>query len=604
VARSAVAVRASRRAGGYVPLGGFVERAPGVWLPRDYQPSEWEQPTPIMHTPAHESAEYARCERSCAHFIFHHCWSLHTDDPSGDPVYRKFPTYPYLLDFVERVEEPANTHLEKSRQLIMSWAWMAVFLWDILFHEDWANLAISRKEALVDDGGDTSTTDSLFGKLRVMWLGLPPYLQHPITFRHLRITCETTRSYVKGEASTPNAGRGATYKRALLDEAAHIPNGEQVFRAVRQSAKHGVVLNSTPMGKGNVFARLRFQKRTTFQHISYHWTSHPERAAQLYCTCGWESDDDADEPLADQFEQHVCQPTADGHAPLRKARSPWYNEATADYTDEQVASEFDLSYEKSQRGRAFSAFDDGRHTVDYEDAIGLQGENESALAYRRRYLRAVLQPGLTTVVGWDFGVGDPASLVLGQVVNEPRMKIRWLDEFEKNDESWRYFHSFVYGLWAPIVKQVTGLDLLHYGDPSGKGRDSSLESWVLNLGSASPPIVIIHAPKVGGPLEWIDFINDLIKRGQFEISTWCTHLLDVMGQYHFPLDKEGNPIPGSHLPVHDEWSHAATAMMYVYMFRWHHRLMRVDNKNAAIARVFRMGKGKRIGDALAREGRG
>jgi hypothetical protein len=39
-------------------------------------------------------------------------------------------------------------------------------------------------------------------------------------------------------------------------------------------------------------------------------------------------------------------------------------------------------------------------------------------------------------------------------------------------------------------------------------------------------------------------------------------------------------------------------------FRYHNRLMRVDNKNAPVAKVFRMGKGPRIGSARATEGHG
>lgn len=596
--------RPLRRPGPYVPSGGFSERAPGVWLPDAYRPTVWESPTPIITTPAEAAAEYARCLASLSYFAFTHCFTLHTDDPSGVPTYRKIPMYPYLMDFFERVQTPENTHIEKSRQLLMSWAWMAVFLWDILFHDQWANLAISRKEALVDDGGETSTTDSLFGKLRLLWMGLPPYLQHPIAFRHLRVTCETTRSYVKGESSTPNAGRGATYMRALLDEAAHIMNNETVFRAVRQSAKHGVILNSTPLGKGGVFGRIRFQKRTTFAHLSYHWSVHPDRAEALYCACGWRSNALHDEPVHEQFAEHTCLQRADQESGARKPRSPWYDSATADYTEEQIASEFDLSYEKSQRGRVFGKFDAVRQTVDYHDRIGLQGDQESALAYRRRYLHAVLDPHLETVVGWDFGVSDPTSLLLGQVVNDQTMTIRWLDEFEHNNENWRYFHTFVQGLWAPIVKSVTGLELLHYGDPAGKGRDSNLESWIANLRSATPPIALIYTPKVGGVLQWLDFIHDLIGRNHFEVSLWCAHLIDTLGQYHFPLDADGQPVPGAHLPVHDTWSHAATAMSYVYMFRYHARLMRVDNQNAPIARAFRMGKGHRVGSARASDGHG
>lgn len=581
----------------YDPLPGFRKRAPGVWIPDGYHPSQFEMPTPVVQTPEDAAREYRRCQRSLSYFAFSACWSLHTDDLGGAPVFRKFPQYDYMKEFFAQAQEPQNLHVEKSRQLLMSWAWMVVFLWDISFHDTWANLAVSRKEVLVDDGGDASTTDSLFGKLRVLWRSLPEHLQHPLVFRHMRVSCPATNSYVKGESGgSGSGGRGASYKRALLDEAAHIARSESLFRAVHEAAKHGLVLNSTPLGKANVFARIRFQPRTSFKRLSFHWTHHPEKAMGLYCNCGWQSVDDAAVAIGpkrtrrQQFDDHVCPKPEDVTEHIvRLPRSPWYDHATADYTPEGIASEFDLSYERSMRGRVYEPFEETRHVKDYVQVIGMRREHESALVYRKRYLRAVLNPLLPTVVGWDFGVGDPTSLVLGQVIDDHMMKIRWLDEHEMTDRGWSYYHTFVQGLWAPLVQECTGQDILHYGDPSGANRGHDLESWCSNLAASDPPIVIIRGPKMGSKLQWLDLIADLIRRGQFEVSLWAAHLIDALGQYHFPLDGEGNPVPGAHEPVHDQWSHMMDAMRYVYMFRYHDRLRDVYARGVTVSQLLAIG---------------
>jgi hypothetical protein len=595
--------RLKTKAETWEPLPTFYEVAPNVWVPHGYRPTEWERPTPVVSTTEQAAAEYARCAASLPHFLLRHGWSLHTDDPSGEPQYRKFPAYPYVLDFLTHVQEPENVHVEKSRQLLFSWMWMGVFLWDILFHENWANVAFSALETLVDDGGPNSTTDSLFGKMRFIWQGLPPYVQHPISWKRLLVQCPATGSYVRGRAASPKGGRGPAYKRGLVDEAAHIEHSETLFRAIRASIKHGLVLNSTPLGKGNVFARIRFSQTTTFRRLSYHWSRHPERAEGTYCDCGWRSDPDAKTALADQFAAHACVVQADAEPherPPRKMRSPWYDTAVADLTPEQVASEYDLSYEKSQRGRVYDPFDETRHVVEYQHAIGPRQDHEPALTYRKRYLRWRLDPTLITVCGWDFGVQDPTALCLGQVVDEATMRIRWIDEFEHNNESWRFYKEFVHSLWAPIVKEVTRLDILHYGDPSGKGRNAELTSWISNL--ALPPrkpsdpaaIRIITGPRTGRNLEWYDFIRELIRRGEFEVSEWCTRMIDGLGQYHFPLDSEGNPVPGEHEPVHDEWSHMMAAKRYVYMFRYHTRLKRVEAGSLVPAKsMLGVGRGNR-----------
>ena len=98
---------------GWLPPPNWIEK-PGVWLPPSYRPNEWEVPTPIVRTLDEATVEYARCKQSLPYFVFSHCWSLHTDDPGGEPAYHKFPTYPYLLDFFERMQVPRNVHLEKS----------------------------------------------------------------------------------------------------------------------------------------------------------------------------------------------------------------------------------------------------------------------------------------------------------------------------------------------------------------------------------------------------------------------------------------------------------------------------------------------------------
>ena len=217
------------------PPPNFVDVAPGVWVPQNYEPTEWELASPSVQDPTEMAAEYARCEDSLSHFVIRHAWSLHVDDEGGQPAYRKIPAYPYILNFLGTVQTLDNYHLEKSRQMLVSWLWMTVFLWDILFHDNWGNLAISHHERFVDDGGAAATPDSLFGKIQVIWRCLPSYLQHEVVFRRLDIQCPATHSYIRGSAATTTSGRGPAYKRGLLDEFAHTAHSEQMLRGLRSA---------------------------------------------------------------------------------------------------------------------------------------------------------------------------------------------------------------------------------------------------------------------------------------------------------------------------------------------------------------------------------
>jgi hypothetical protein len=137
------------------------------------------------------------------------------------------------------------------------------------------------------------------------------------------------------------------------------------------------------------------------------------------------------------------------------------------------------------------------------------------------------------------------------------------------------------------------MGILHYGDPSGKNRSLNLDSWISNLGDAG--IKIVTTPRKGGVLEWVDFVAAIIRRKEFEVSLWNTHMIDALTQYHFPLDSEGQPVPGEHLPVHDQWSHSMSAMRYVYQFRYAHRLKRVyRTQQSDIRKLLRAGHGNRM----------
>jgi hypothetical protein len=557
-------------------MPGFVEVGPEIWQPANYVPSPYELSSPAIRNDHEAKLEISRCARSLKHFVFHHVWSLHNDDPSGRPQYRKFPHYAYLEHFFDNVQRPCNVHVEKSRQMTMSIAWCAVFLWDILFHDNWAGLFVSRRDWLVDDGGIAATTNSLFGKTLHMWQSLPRYLRYPLRVRKGLIQCDTTHSHIEGHTGSPSTGRGSTYNRALMDECAHLEYGNTLHASLSQACKTGLAMSDVPFGTDNVFYRVRHNPLSGFKYLNYHWSVHPDKSKYLYCQCGWKADPESEVPLREQYDIHEriakSVETIEDRI-VHQMRSPWYDRATAAMTPEIVAAEFDINYSMSRRGRVFETFDSSRQCYESVKATGAKRETETPEEYRERYLRTVIMPGVPCVVGWDFGVDDPTSLVLGQILDEELMYIRWLDDFEDRNKSWDYYASFVNGLWAPIVREVTGFDLMHYGDPAGKQRASDLMSWITNLRSAKPSIVVVHHPKRGSLLEWIDFTHNRIRKGNFEVSRYATKLIDHLEQYHYPTDDEGNLIPGRQEPVHDEHSHACSALRYVYQFRWSHRLI-------------------------------
>jgi hypothetical protein len=235
----------------------------------------------------------------------------------------------------------------------------------------------------------------------------------------------------------------------------------------------------------------------------------------------------------------------------------------------------DISFEGSKAGRIYTTFIRDFHVFDHcaIEGVGERREEEREERYRARYLRAVLDPTLPLVIGWDFGVNKYTGLtcmVLGQEVDPARSFIRWLDIYANHDQGYLHYAEFWHTFWSPIWLSLNPLyEAQHYGDPSGTNRDSKLESWITNL--QNEHILIEQGPErnTGGSLlEWIDFKMDLQRRGDYQVSSYATFLIDANEQYSKPTDRNGNPIPGRVTPKHDEFSHPMDAERYVYRNRY------------------------------------
>ncbi|RPJ09589.1 MAG: hypothetical protein EHM36_04165, partial [Deltaproteobacteria bacterium] len=145
-------------------------------------------------------------------FIEECCWIF---NPDLVPATIPFKLYGYQKDFVlklhakyRQLDTSDKHHLldEKTRQMGMSWLYMAFFLWAILFDPGFSGFVMSYKEDLVDDGGAESTKDSLLGKLRFMYEHLPERFAGLLRFKYLRVSNHRTGAYLVGSSANINAG--------------------------------------------------------------------------------------------------------------------------------------------------------------------------------------------------------------------------------------------------------------------------------------------------------------------------------------------------------------------------------------------------------------
>lgn len=411
-----------------------------------------------------------------------------------------------------------DVHIEKSRQMGGSWILSSVLgVWAPMFWPAVSGLFISRKEDEVDDGGQKSTVKSLFGKVRFVYEHLDEWLKdyNPFEFKFLRIQA-SNGSWLMGESANPNAGRGGTFKFVLADEWAFVPQSEAVYSAISRACPRGKILNSTPFGTGNNYARIKRQHQkgidTGYKFVRMHWSQYPLYARGI----------------------HVDERTG-------KLTSPWYESQIKTMTPEQVARELEISYSSSMSGMVYPEFnieldvmpDDKAYIADYSPAKG------------------------PIYIGWDFGLNDPTALILIQknelggydVFNELELEGQPIENFVPYIRSWKE------GVYSES-------DFIHWGDIAGTQKEQVTGSSVIETLALHGIYVNSKKQSVQDGIRKIRLMH---QNRQIRVHPRCLTYIEAKTNHHYPLDPSGRPREGIEIPYHDWTSHICAAERYVVM---------------------------------------
>lgn len=447
------------------------------------------------------------------------------DPPNGIFRTKRMVPFPAQVDLLKRLitfsEDGEDffiddTHIEKSRQQGMSWILSGgVCLWSIIFWKNIRGLVLSRKEDEVDDGGERSTVESIFGKIRFQYNGMDEWLRQraPVTFKFLTIECAVNQSLIIGESANPNAGRGGTYKFAFVDEAAYVPNSEAVMMAVDQACKRGKILNSTPFGAGNHYARIkRMHMRnieTGYKFIRLHWSQNPWQAKGL----------------------HIDENTG-------RMTSPWYEKIIRTMTREAIARELEISYSASMSGLVYPEFN-----IDL-DATGMSDFDA----------KCDFNPSKGPILcGWDFGLNDPTAIILAQ-----RNDVGGYDVFNELQMDGQPIENFV-----PYIREwqrAYPVDWEFYGDIAGIQREKVTGSSVIET-LAKHGIQIRY--KKQAVQDGIRLVRLLHQNRQIRVHSRCLTYVECKTNYHYPLDPNGKPREGIEIPYHDWSSHMMDGERYM-----------------------------------------
>lgn len=366
----------------------------------------------------------AACKSDPIFFINNFCWT-----PNDKYAQYHFPfiLYPFQEEMVEwinkHIDDGRDGLVEKSREMGVTWLFMTVFVWRWLFSENFNGLIGSYKQEKVDD----RTKDSLFGMIDYQLKSLPKWmLPKRFSFKAHRFSMKLANpennNLIKGDTMNPEFSRGSRRSVIFLDEGAYWEYFQDAWDASADTANCRITV-STPQGY-NAFAALRNSGQIDIKTLI--WNLHP---------------------LKDE---------------------KWYEYEKSRRTDENIAQELDISYQRSPKGRVYPEWD----LVEY-------GE----FPY---------DPSLTLYVSWDFGMSDDTAMIWWQRDRDTN-KMRIVDCYWNNGKTIDFYVPLITGVMPSngYVYSKRDLELIeshknwsrgtHFGDPAGRFRNQVVNTTVLDV---------------------------------------------------------------------------------------------------------------------------
>ena len=190
----------------------------------------------------------SRVKSEPAQFIFGYAYTLDQQD-KVQPI-KLFPRKQYLEEIIRIWQNERMLLMVKSRQMTMTWLFVALCLWDTMFHQGRSYFFVSKKE---------EDADFLVKRALFIYQHLPKYMQIPMTERYCLIKFPQINSEIQGVSQESDALRTRTASGILSDEMAFQPYAREAYQAMRPTIEAGGKFCgiSTPNGK-NFFYNCLF----------------------------------------------------------------------------------------------------------------------------------------------------------------------------------------------------------------------------------------------------------------------------------------------------------------------------------------------------------
>lgn len=444
---------------------------------------------------------------------------------------RPLAAHGYLYRYITTLErarlEGKNVLCDKPRQVRATWAGVAYFLWCMQQIEGFTGFMTTRKDDLVDDGGEHSSYKSMFGRMLHMWKRLPLHLKRVLRFTHMKAECEEMTSLTFGEAPTEDSGRSLNVSRALVDEFAKLRYDALTLASVAPMCPDGKILQSTQDGPDTEFARIQDEiaagKLLNWLVVSIDWKDDYEKR-------GGHMGEGLRETTKEEAER------------LGPITSNWLNRATEGLTGDVIASEYLKSKDRSKKGRVYKNFFKEFHVAKH--VFGLQ-------------------PNLPIILGVDYGSTGFSAGAFGHPVGDRQVLV--FQEYELDGAGGAPTHAR--NLWELLVASgykghIRDVELIGGPDTDivAPGSGQTIAGYYREFGFTNIRQCRVRGP--GSIDRRIAVVEVALERRQILISPSCKTLVQRFGEYRWPVNRVTGHIGGAK-PAPGDANHIMDAMGYL-----------------------------------------
>jgi len=175
-----------------------------------------------------QGIEWEKCRRDPWYWLTTWVWTLDSHDPIT-PV-KRFPKKDYILELIRIWQKEKLLLIPKSRQMMITWLIVALYLHDAQFNPGRYIYFQSKKEKDADD---------LVTRAKFIFYNQPFFLRQPSNPSYCELLFPKSNSIIRGIPQGAHQIRMHTSSGIFMDEAAFMYMAEEAYTAAKPSIDGG-----------------------------------------------------------------------------------------------------------------------------------------------------------------------------------------------------------------------------------------------------------------------------------------------------------------------------------------------------------------------------